>query len=135
MFRIRTKPDKAIPENEKITGESPHYFIQNIKLKTAAKMLRENEEYNISDISFQLGFSSLNYFGKSFKEYFGMSPTAYRKFHQEQKIITQYSNMDACKILLSCTLHHLFKSNHNLLINTFIRHAHTTYTSFFIPTP
>ncbi|MBS1322192.1 MAG: AraC family transcriptional regulator, partial [Parabacteroides sp.] len=62
-----------------------HYFIQNIKLKTAAKMLRENEEYNISDISFQLGFSSLNYFGKSFKEYFGMSPTAYRKFHQEQK--------------------------------------------------
>lgn len=37
MFRIRTKPDKAIPENEKITGESPHYFIQNIKLKTAAK--------------------------------------------------------------------------------------------------
>ncbi|WP_366933562.1 helix-turn-helix domain-containing protein [Bacteroides sp.] len=48
-------------------------------------MLRENEEYNISDISFQLGFSSLNYFGKSFKEYFGMSPTAYRKVHQEQK--------------------------------------------------
>lgn len=64
MFRIRTKPDKAIPENEKITGESPHYFIQNIKLKTAAKMLRENEEYNISDISFQLGFSSLNYLEK-----------------------------------------------------------------------
>ena len=24
-------------------------------------MLRKNEEYNISDISFQLGFSSLNY--------------------------------------------------------------------------
>lgn len=76
---------KLFLKMKKITGESPHYFIQNIKLKTAAKMLRENEEYNISDISFQLGFSSLNYFGKSFKEYFGMSPTAYRKFHQEQK--------------------------------------------------
>ena len=72
---------KLFLKMKKITGESPHYFIQNIKLKTAAKMLRENEEYNISDISFQLGF----YFGKSFKEYFGMSPTAYRKFHQEQK--------------------------------------------------
>ena len=76
---------KLFLKMKKITGESPHSFIQNIKLKTAAKMLRKNEEYNISDISFQLGFSSLNYFGKSFKEYFGMSPTAYRKVHQEQK--------------------------------------------------
>lgn len=75
---------KLFLKMKKITGESPHYFIQNIKLKTAAKMLRENEEYNISDISFQLGFSSLNYFGKSFKEYFGMSPTSYRKFHQKE---------------------------------------------------
>lgn len=75
---------KLFLKMKKITGESPHYFIQNIKLKTAAKMLRENEEYNISDISFQLGFSSLNYFGKSFKEYFGMSPTSYRKFHREK---------------------------------------------------
>ena len=76
---------KLFLKMKKVTGESPHSFIQNIKLKTAAKMLRKNEEYNISDISFQLGFSSLNYFGKSFKEYFGMSPTAYRKVHQEQK--------------------------------------------------
>lgn len=76
---------KLFMKMKKITGESPHYFIQNIKLKTAARMLRENEEYNISDISFQLGFSSLNYFGKSFKEYFGMSPTSYRKFHQEKE--------------------------------------------------
>lgn len=75
---------KLFLKMKKITGESPHYFIQNIKLKTAAKMLRENEEYNISDISFQLGFSSLNYFGKSFKEYFGMSPTSYRKFHRKK---------------------------------------------------
>lgn len=76
---------KLFLKMKKITGESPHSFIQNIKLKTAAKMLRENEEYNISDISFQLGFSSLNYFGKSFREYFGMSPTAYRKVHQDKK--------------------------------------------------
>ena len=76
---------KLFLKMKKITGESPHSFIHNFKLKTAAKMLRKNEEYNISDISFQLGFSSLNYFGKSFKEYFGMSPTAYRKVHQEQK--------------------------------------------------
>lgn len=73
---------KLFLKMKKVTGESPHNFIQNIKLKTAAKMLRENQECNISDICFQLGFSSLNYFGKSFKEYFGISPTSYRKLHQ-----------------------------------------------------
>ena len=72
---------KLFMKMKNITGQSPHYFIQNIKLKTAAKMLRENADLNISDITFQLGFSSLNYFGKSFKDYFGMSPSAYRKEH------------------------------------------------------
>jgi signal transduction histidine kinase/DNA-binding response OmpR family regulator len=62
-----------------ITGLTPHEFIQNTKLKLAAKMLRHNPEYNVSDIAFNLGFSSLNYFGKSFKEFFGESPSAYRK--------------------------------------------------------
>lgn len=62
-----------------ITGQTPHDFIINVKLKFAAKMLHENPEYNISDIAFNLGFSSLNYFGKSFKDFFGVSPSAYRK--------------------------------------------------------
>ena len=75
MFRIRTKPDKAIPENEKDNRGISSLFYSKYKTENCC----------ISDISFQLGFSSLNYFGKSFKEYFGMSPTAYRKFHQEQK--------------------------------------------------
>lgn len=62
-----------------ITGQTPHDFIQNIKLKAAAKMLRDNQEQNVSDIAYYLGFSSLNYFGKTFKDYFGMSPSTYRK--------------------------------------------------------
>lgn len=62
-----------------ITGQTPHDFIVNIKLKLAAKMLIENPECNISDIAFNLGFSSLTYFGKSFKDFFGTSPSTYRK--------------------------------------------------------
>jgi AraC-like DNA-binding protein len=62
-----------------ITGQTPHDFIVNVKLKLAAKMLNENPECNISDIAFNLGFSSLNHFGKSFKDFFGTSPSAYRK--------------------------------------------------------
>ncbi len=62
-----------------ILGQTPHEFIQNIKLKVAARMLREHPEMNISDITYHLGFSSLNYFGKYFKNYFDLSPSAYRK--------------------------------------------------------
>jgi AraC-like DNA-binding protein len=66
-----------------ITGQTPHDFIQNIKLKLAAKMIKEQPEKNITEIADFLGFSSLNYFGKTFKEHFGVSPTSIRKSFQE----------------------------------------------------
>lgn len=62
-----------------IVGQSPHDFIQNVKIILAAKMLLDNPEYNMSDIAFNLGFSSLNQFGKLFKEFYGTSPSCYRK--------------------------------------------------------
>lgn len=61
-----------------ITGKTPHEFIQNIKLKIAARMLRENCDMNITEVSEYLGFSSLNYFGKTFKEHFGITPKSIR---------------------------------------------------------
>lgn len=64
-----------------ITGQSPQTFIQSVKLKLAARLLREHQEMNISEISDKLGFSSINYFGKCFKVMFGMSPSSYRKLN------------------------------------------------------
>lgn len=69
-----------------ITGQSPHNFIQSVKLKTAARLLREEGDANISDIAYTLGFSSLNYFGKCFRSAFGVSPTAYRKNFEKQRL-------------------------------------------------
>lgn len=62
-----------------ITGQTPHEFIMNIKLKKASKYLRENMEMPVSDIAYILGFGSPKYFGKCFKDQFGVSPTDYRK--------------------------------------------------------
>jgi len=62
-----------------ITGQTPNEFIQNVRLKKAASLLSNNPEYNISDITYMLGFSSPKYFAKCFKEQFGVSPSAYRK--------------------------------------------------------
>lgn len=64
-----------------LTGYSPKELILSVKIKYAAKMLRERRNLNISDITYMLGYSSLNYFGKCFKEAFGVSPSAYRKNH------------------------------------------------------
>jgi DNA-binding response OmpR family regulator len=62
-----------------ITGQTPNDFIITVKLKKAAAMLANNPEYNISDITYMLGFSSPKYFAKCFKEQFGVSPSAFRK--------------------------------------------------------
>lgn len=62
-----------------ITGMTPHEFIQNVKLKLAAKLLRERTDMNVTEVSEYLGFSSLNYFGKIFKEHFGITPTSIKK--------------------------------------------------------
>lgn len=62
-----------------ITGQTPNDFILTVKLKKAAALLSNNHEYNISDITYMLGFSSPKYFAKCFKEQFGVSPSAFRK--------------------------------------------------------
>ena len=64
-----------------LTGHSPQELILSVKIKYAARMLREQTALNVSDIAYQLGYNSLNYFGKCFKSAFGMSPSAYRKEH------------------------------------------------------
>lgn len=62
-----------------LTGASPQEFIQSIRLKYAARLLREDASMNVSDVAYQLGYSSLNYFGKCFRNAFGQSPSAYRR--------------------------------------------------------
>lgn len=62
-----------------ITGQTPNDFILTVKMKKAADLLNNHPEYNISDITYLLGFNSPKYFAKCFKEQFGISPSAYRK--------------------------------------------------------
>ena len=61
-----------------ITGQTPNDFILSVKFKIAAKMLKNDLNKNVSEISDELGFSSAKYFGKCFKEQFGISPTQMR---------------------------------------------------------
>lgn len=57
-------------------------FVSAIKFEKAAELLILNPKMKVSDIAEQLGYSSLTYFTKLFKEKHGMTPTQYRKLHQ-----------------------------------------------------
>ena len=61
-----------------ITGQTPNDFIKTIRLKKAAKIISTSATKNISEIAYETGFNSPNYFSKCFKEHFGVKPTEYK---------------------------------------------------------
>jgi AraC-like DNA-binding protein len=63
-----------------VTGWSVNSLIREIRIKEAKRLLI-NSELNISEISYQLGFSDPLYFSKYFKKEVGVAPVNYRKEH------------------------------------------------------
>lgn len=60
------------------TGMTMQEYSLNIRLETAANMLRNTDE-DIGTIAVYLGFPSHSYMGERFKKKYGMSPMTYRK--------------------------------------------------------
>lgn len=61
-----------------LTGLSTTEFIRSQRLKLAAHLLKQSDA-NVSEIGYQVGFSSPAYFGKIFKDTYGCSPSEYAK--------------------------------------------------------
>lgn len=59
-----------------ITGQTVVEFIRTIRLKRAAQLILQNQS-TIAEITYQVGFSDLQYFRKCFKKVFGCSPSEY----------------------------------------------------------
>lgn len=57
----------------RLTGHSASHFIREIRLRYAMKLLKESS-HNVSEISFLVGFSSVSYFVKCYRERFGYPP-------------------------------------------------------------
>ena len=56
-----------------LTGQTPSQFLRTIRLKRAAELLARNSD-NVTQIAYSVGFNSLSYFNKCFKEQFGVTP-------------------------------------------------------------
>lgn len=61
-----------------LTGETPAAFFKRYKLNRGAELLRTGE-YNISEVTYRVGFSSLTLFSRNFKQQFGVTPSEYMK--------------------------------------------------------
>ena len=66
-----------------ITGQTPNEFIQNVRLKKGAWLLRNHPELNVTEISDRVGFTSPRYFSKCFRDVYHVNPLAYRKGKEE----------------------------------------------------
>ena len=57
-------------------GCGPIHFFLNLKIEEAQKLLASSQ-YNVSQVADRLGFSSIHYFSRLFKEKTGLSPKEY----------------------------------------------------------
>ncbi len=74
LFMSRSQVHRKL---KALTNQSATHYIRNYRLHRAADLLKQNSG-NITEIAYQVGFSSQTYFSKCFQELFGMSPTEYK---------------------------------------------------------
>ena len=63
---------------KQLTGQSPVEIIRVTRLKKAERLLKTTQ-MTVSEISYDVGFSSPSYFSKCFKDYFGCQPGEMRE--------------------------------------------------------
>lgn len=59
-----------------MTGETPVSFIRKQRMKRAAILLKQ-DRFTVSEVMYQVGYSSASYFTKSFTKEYGISPKDY----------------------------------------------------------
>ena len=63
-----------------VFGETPHRYLQRRRVERSMFLLRETDR-SVTDICFDVGFSSLGTFSRTFREIIGQTPSAYRAEH------------------------------------------------------
>ena len=60
-----------------VFGETPHRYLQRRRVERSMFLLRETER-SITDICFDVGFTSLGTFSRTFHDIMGQTPSEYR---------------------------------------------------------
>lgn len=82
-----------------LIGETPFNYIQCLRLERAAIKLLQDPLLPITEVAYSCGFGSISLFSRTFKKYYGITPT---QFTQSEKPIFLYTKgsylarMDKC---------------------------------------
>lgn len=88
---------------KKQTGLSASVYIRQIRLEAAMQLLRESS-MNVSEISYEVGFSSTSYFIKCFREYFGNPPgEAIRNDEKKTEYIKNRQFLNKTQLVLAAS--------------------------------
>ena len=67
-----------------LTGSSMHDLLKELRLKRAKQLLL-TQKFQINEIAYMVGFNDPEYFRRSFKAKFGVSPSALAKQHKSKE--------------------------------------------------
>jgi AraC-like DNA-binding protein len=62
-------------------GETPHRYLQRRRVERAMFLLRDTDR-RVTDICYDVGFTSLGTFGRTFRAIVGEAPSEYRLAHE-----------------------------------------------------
>ena len=63
---------------KKVTGDTPVTFLNRLRVQRAQELLRQSAK-PVTEIAFEVGFNSSQYFATVFKEFAGMEARTFRK--------------------------------------------------------
>ena len=64
---------------------TPFEYLKNCRLQSACRMLTQTDE-SVSAIGYACGLGSSSYFGKTFRDFYGCTPSQYRGKWQDSDI-------------------------------------------------
>ena len=71
-------------------GETPHRYLQRRRVERSMFLLRETRR-SVTEVCFDVGFTSLGTFSRTFREILGVTPTDYRKRAQVSAVPTCFT--------------------------------------------
>src|SRR5437899_10535128 len=63
-----------------VFGETPHRYLQRRRVERSIFLLRETDR-SVTDVCFDVGFTSLGTFSRTFRKVVGETPSGYRSGH------------------------------------------------------
>ncbi len=74
----RTKINDILKEELGLTFTA---YLNKLRLTEAARLLAENEEANVSEIAYLVGYNNVSYFNKLFKSEYGYAPKTFKALY------------------------------------------------------